>query len=380
MSIGLFTGNGDPERGVFDPIESGTSGFNFLNPDNTINYPKFLEYLRSQGVSDLSEIMSAGTPGEYDLTIDGADRDSPLAQVYASIIGRAEDVDPTVLADERGRTDFINANLGEVLRELEQAENYEEWLASQQQEEGTSISDIVEGATEAVTEGVSSAVQNAIDAARNALPDDASVDAILDWIAENAPQITPQSIFDEYIGAGVGVNLPTGAPIGSGTVFIPGIPGLPSSSPNMVIGTVEEVLQDILDGNLPGVLGDIAEDPVGGIGAAIEGAADDAQEVTTGDLLGDVDLFLGDEEGIDSVFEEPGQTTDYGGGLNDGETEDILAGVGGATAAAAGTGVQRPTGDFTPFMRRLQYTPVAIPKAIVPNAPVVSSLFSEYLK
>ena len=380
MAIGMFTGNGDPERGVFDPIESGTSGFNFLNPDNTINYPKFLEYLRSQGVSDLSEIMSAGTPGEYDLTIDGADRDSPLAQVYASIIGRAEDVDPTVLADERGRTDFINANLGEVLRELEQAENYEAWLASQQ-EEGTSISDIVEGATEAVTEGVSSAVQNAIDAARNALPDDASVDAILDWIAENAPQITPQSIFDEYIGAGVGVNLPTGAPIGSGTVFIPGIPGLPSSSPNMVIGTVEEVLQDILDGNLPGVLGDIAEDPVGGIGAAIEGAADDAQEVTAGDLLGDVDLFLGDEEGIDSIFEEPGQTTDYGGGLNDGETEDILAGVGGVTsAAAAGTGVQRPTGDFTPFMRRLQYTPVAIPKAVVPNAPVVSSLFSEYLK
>ena len=380
MAIGMFTGNGDPERGVFDPIESGTSGFNFLNPDNTINYPKFLEYLRSQGVSDLSEIMSAGTPGEYDLTIDGADRDSPLAQVYASIIGRAEDVDPTVLADERGRTDFINANLGEVLRELEQAENYEAWLASQQ-EEGTSISDIVEGATEAVTEGVSSAVQNAIDAARNALPDDASVDAILDWIAENAPQITPQSIFDEYIGAGVGVNLPTGAPIGSGTVFIPGIPGLPSSSPNMVIGTVEEVLQDILDGNLPGVLGDIAEDPVGGIGAAIEGAADDAQEVTAGDLLGDVDLFLGDEEGIDSIFEEPGQTTDYGGGLNDGETEDILAGVGGVTsAAAAGTGVQRPTGDFTPFMRRLQYTPVAIPKAVVPNAPIVSSLFSEYLK
>ena len=231
----------------------------------------------------------------------------------------------------------------------------------------------VEGATEAVTEGVSSAVQDAIDAARDALPDDASVESILDWIAENIPEITPQSIFDEYIGAGVGINLPTGAPIGSGTVFIPGIPGLPSSSPNMVIGTVEEVLEDILAGNLPGVIGDIAEDPIGGIQRVIRGAVDDAQEVTADDLLGDADLFLGDDEGIDSVFDEPGQRTDYGGGLNDGETEDILAGVGGAAASAGGGAtVQKPSGDFTPFMKRLDYRPVAIPEAVVP------SLFREY--
>lgn len=250
-------------------------------------------------------------------------------------------------------------------------------------ESAFSISDVVEQATEAVTEGVSSAVQDAIDAAKDALPDDASAESILDWIAENVPEITPQSIFDEYIGAGVGVNLPTGAPIGSGTVFIPGIPGLPSSSPNMVIGTVDEVMQDILEGNLPGVIGDIAEDPVGGIGAVVEGVTDDAEEVTLGDLLGSgVDLGIGDDDKVSDIFTEEGQTTDYGAGLNDGETEDILATVGGAgaTAAATGTGVQRPSGDFTPFMRRLQYTPVAIPKPIVPNAPVVSSLFSEYLK
>jgi len=250
-------------------------------------------------------------------------------------------------------------------------------------EQETPIADAVEQATEAVTEGVSSVVQDAIDAAKDALPDDASVESILDWIAENVPEITPQSIFDEYIGAGVGVNLPTGAPIGSGTVFIPGIPGLPSSSPNMVIGTVDEVMQDILEGNLPGVIGDIAEDPVGGIEAVVEGVTDDAEEVTLGDLLGSgVDLGIGDDDEVSDIFTEEGQTTDYGAGLNDGETEDILAAVGGAgaTAAATGTGVQRPSGDFTPFMRRLQYTPVAIPKPIVPNAPVVSSLFSEYLK
>lgn len=250
-------------------------------------------------------------------------------------------------------------------------------------EEETPIADAVEQATEAVTEGVSSAVQDAIDAATAAVSGDtgeedeeddrSTAERVLDWIAENVPEITPQSIFDEYIGAGVGVNLPTGAPIGSGTVFVPGIPGLPSSSPNMVIGTVDEVMQDILEGNLPGVIGDIAEDPVGGIEAAVEGAADDAEEVTLGDLLGSgVDLGIGDDE-VSDIFTEEGQTTDYGAGLNDGETEDILAGVGGATATATGTEVQRPSGDFTGFMASTGYTPVAIPKAIVP------SLFSEYL-
>ena len=132
MSNGMLTGNGNPERGVFDPIESGISGFNFLNPDGTINYPKFLEYLRSQGVSDLSEIMSAGTPGEYDLTaLEGIDRDSPLAQIYASIIGRAEDVDPRILADEQGRNTFIETGIGEVAQQIADAGGFNEWLEQQ---------------------------------------------------------------------------------------------------------------------------------------------------------------------------------------------------------------------------------------------------------
>jgi hypothetical protein len=315
-------------------------------------------------------------PEEQQQPSDLEGEDSPFDIVFQSLFGTQgipAEVDPRILRALTVANETQNdSELNRIKEEIDAAGGYDKWLASQQQEEGTSISDVVEGATEAVTEGVSSAVQDAITAARNALPDDASVGAILDWIAENVPEITPQSIFDEYIGAGVGVNLPTGAPIGSGTVFVPGIPGLPSSSPNMVIGTVDEVMQDILDGNLPGVLGDIAEDPVGGIQAVVEGAVDDAEEVTAGDLLGDVDLLLGDDEGIDSVFDEPGQRTDYGGGLNDGESEDILAGVGGATAAAGTAGVQKPSGDFTPFMKRLDYRPVAIPEAVVP------SLFREY--
>jgi|11BtaG_2_1085332.scaffolds.fasta_scaffold08589_2 hypothetical protein len=319
--------------------------------------------------------------------------DSIFQVLYDTIIGEQgipEGVSAEAIAAIRG--DFGPTStpdeLREVAQQIENAGGWDQWLASQE-DPPTPITDVVEGAVDTVTEGVVTTVQDALDAALAAISggdtdeedDRSTVEQVLDWIAENAPEITPQSIFDEYIGAGVGVNLPTGAPIGSGTVFIPGIPGLPSSSPNMVIGTVEEVLEDILAGNLPGVIGDIAEDPVGGIQGVIGGAVDDAQEVTAGDLLGDVDLLLGDDEGIDSVFDEPGQRTDYGGGLNDGETEDILAGVGsGGATSATGVGVQRPTGDFTPFMRRISYTPVAIPKAVVPNAPIISSLFSEYLK
>lgn len=361
--MGLFT------KKTTNPIQTQSFGDDGVDTsqDDLFN---FLAYIDSIAEIDPAEEMDRlegdgqdDIPPEDDMRpredIEG--EDSIFQVLYDIIIGEQgipEGVSAEAIAAIRGDYGPTSTpdELREVAEQIENAGGWDQWLEQQE----------VEGATEAVTEGVSSAVQDAIDAARDALPDDASVESILDWIAENIPEITPQSIFDEYIGAGVGINLPTGAPIGSGTVFIPGIPGLPSSSPNMVIGTVEEVLEDILAGNLPGVIGDIAEDPVGGIQRVIRGAVDDAQEVTADDLLGDADLFLGDDE-------EPGQRTDYGGGLNDGETEDILAGVGGAAASAGGGAtVQKPSGDFTPFMKRLDYRPVAIPEAVVP------SLFREY--
>jgi len=297
-----------------------------------------------------------------------AGEDSPFQVVFESLFGEQgipDNVDPKILRALQVANETQDASQLEAFKEeINAAGGYQQWLESQ--EEGTSVEDVVES----VTEGVSNTVRDAVQAARDALPDSASIEDILDWIAENAPTVTPQSIFDEYIGAGVGVNLPTGAPIGSGTVFIPGIPGLPSSSPNMVIGTVDEVLGDILSGELPGILGDIAEDPLGGLGAAVQGAADDA-EATLGDLLG-----------ADLSFDEEGQTTDYGGGLNTGEEqEDVFGGVGGGGTAPAAT-VARPTvpNDFTPFMRRLDYQPVALTRPILPQTPIVSGLFKEYLK
>jgi hypothetical protein len=357
------------ERGIVRADPSTFGMFGERSNTNPFEQPEFGEIVEEDTLTERLMSMLGGI-GQSELGSIWAD--PTVIEILQRNSIRMNPDAPYDIQQATGATAEGLSELSDVIQEIEDAGGYDNWVASQE-DPPTPITDVVEGAVDTVTEGVVTTVQDALTAAQDALPDGATAQEILDWIAENVPEITPQSIFDEYIGAGVGVNLPTGAPIGSGTVFIPGIPGLPSSSPNMVIGTVEEVLEDILAGNLPGVIGDIAEDPVGGIQGVIGGAVDDAQEVTAGDLLGDVDLLLGDDEGIDSVFDEPGQRTDYGGGLNDGETEDILAGVGGAAASAGGgTTIQKPSGDFTPFMKRLDYRPVAIPEAVVP------SLFREY--
>lgn len=357
----------------FFRLEGQQSFIDYINETNN-QLGMLQELQRVAGDGDLLDEDTGETPrGSLDPSLTEESVWDMLTSIMAGRQGTIQGLDPEIIEALETSVEGLNDDeLRAVAAEIVAAGGYDNWVAGQE-DPPTPITDVVEGAVDTVTEGVVTTVQDALTAAQDALPDGATAQEILDWIAENVPEITPQSIFDEYIGAGVGVNLPTGAPIGSGTVFIPGIPGLPSSSPNMVIGTVEEVLEDILAGNLPGVIGDIAEDPVGGIQGVIGGAVDDAQEVTAGDLLGDVDLLLGDDEGIDSVFDEPGQRTDYGGGLNDGETEDILAGVGGAAdSAGGGATVQKPSGDFTPFMKRLDYRPVAIPEAVVP------SLFREY--
>jgi len=49
----------------------------------------------------------------------------------------------------------------------------------------------------------------------------------------------------------------------------------------------------------------------------------------------------------------------------------------GEGGGVASTGMLTPR--FTPYMASIGYTPVAIPKLILPQAPIVSSLFSEFL-
>ena len=57
--------------------------------------------------------------------------------------------------------------------------------------------------------------------------------------------------------------------------------------------------------------------------------------------------------------------------------------VSGSSGEGVGGGGVQPTSmltpRFTPYMASIGYTPVAIPKPILPQAPIVSSLFSEFL-
>ena len=54
------------------------------------------------------EIINAGTPSEEELTIGGPDRDSPFAQIYATIIGRISDIPPEIAGDDNRLTSALN--------------------------------------------------------------------------------------------------------------------------------------------------------------------------------------------------------------------------------------------------------------------------------
>jgi hypothetical protein len=87
---------------------------------------EFLRYLISQ-VDRFAEIMQGGTPGEEDLVIGGVDRDSPLAQIYASIIGRANDVPPELLQDDARLNNLILNEIAAIGRAIQGAGGWEAW-------------------------------------------------------------------------------------------------------------------------------------------------------------------------------------------------------------------------------------------------------------
>lgn len=87
---------------------------------------EFLRYLRSQ-VDRFAEIMQGGTPSEEELVIGGVDRDSPLAQIYASIIGRANDVPPELLQDDARLNNLILNEIAAIGRAIQGAGGWEAW-------------------------------------------------------------------------------------------------------------------------------------------------------------------------------------------------------------------------------------------------------------
>lgn len=87
---------------------------------------EFLRYLISQ-VDRFSEIMAGDTPSEQELVIGGVDRDSPLAQIYATIIGRANDVPPEILQDEARLNNLILNEIAAIGRAIQGAGGWEAW-------------------------------------------------------------------------------------------------------------------------------------------------------------------------------------------------------------------------------------------------------------
>lgn len=360
--------------------------------------------------------------------------DSPFDIIMRSIVGQIgnpQDVSPEMIAVLNGRLDGSSlSELEEVGRQIVEAGGFEEWLASQQEEEvdlnQSTIDDdtteddesLVNQVTDAVGDGVDSvinSVQDAVDAAIDALPDGASLEDIMDWIEDNVranvQTITPQSIAEEYIGRGVGVNLPTGFP-GAGTVFVPGvIPGLPPSS--TIIGTVDQILNapgQILDQALERIEG-VVEDPLGTLEAVLRGAADEEGNITAGVLSQVIDDIISgssrttspttnepstDEPGTqlggagndtpdDAVqFDSNNEPIQNFGGAGSDTTDDIVGGAAGALLGAAAGGAGGMLANkfkYVPKVKRVDFVDPGMPQVIggQRQRSSIMGLFEEYL-
>ena len=97
---------------------------------------ELLEYIMNELQSRrtrLEEIIAGGeTPSEEDLTIGGPDRDNPLSQIWATIIGRIEDVPPEIANDDARLTGYLNRlvfeEIGRIGQEIEDAGGWAQWV------------------------------------------------------------------------------------------------------------------------------------------------------------------------------------------------------------------------------------------------------------
>lgn len=394
--------------GTFPGMEQGnTPEINFMTPEG-IDYALFLEYLRSQGVSDISEIINGGTPGENDLVIGGPDRDSPLAQIYASIIGRAEGVDPAVLQDEQMRV-LNNSGLGAVAEQIAAAGGYENWLAQQEgevtdiNEEPTGLEDEIgvdpdegEGEESEEGEGFLDRLSNWWEGVLNSVGSGSTVGG-------SGPPTLPGSSGVILNPGASGMSWPDiiSNP-GAWQVYLPGvIPGLPQSP--TIIGTIEDILSD--PGAVLGDLWDQLEGAVANPGQVLEdllsGVVDDEGLVTIGGIstiVNDIvnDLFSDDDDTNDETLGE--DTTTVGGADEEDETlnldnenrdvdiivgdpnevEETIGGVLDSVASSGGGGGGRPTGgNSKDYNYRLQYNPdapVSVPGGMFTGQPQTRKL------
>ena len=198
-------------------------------------------------------------------------------------------------------------------------------------------------------------------------------------------------------GAGVEIDIEDIFTPGNWRVFLPGvIPGLPQS--NTIIGTIQDILEDPSEvlGDLWNRIEEAADDPLGTLEGILNEAADSEGLITIGGIAGVVNEVIGRYGSPDESADEADSGLPLGGDEEEdrgsivvrGESDPdapVLGGAGGGASSGGSAGggqvASRPSFDeFTPFMKRIQYQPVAVPKAIVPDAPIVSSLFEEFLK
>jgi len=244
-------------------------------------------------------------------------------------------------------------------------------------------------------------------------------------ISIDLPTITPspEDTIADILGPGVGVISPSGG-VSPGTfdpgdwsVYVPGIPGLPSTSPNTIIGTVDEIAGQIEDAisdpgsvlsDIGDTIGDIVSDPAGAIESAVDAiggsvSVDDAGNVILGGAIVDAVTGNGSSGGTPVVAPEP-SVEDVGGlaigGYDDQQPDVVLGGqvdsgeftnqeevigglLTGGTAAATGGGLgystPRQTPSFEDYMYRITWAPDAplqVPTLSTPST--VPGLFSKY--
>ena len=79
----------------------------------------------------IQEIISGGTPSDDELVIGGADRDSAFAQIWASIIGRANDIPPEIMSDvsrsEAAIRQLLLEEITRVNQEVNEAGSWDAW-------------------------------------------------------------------------------------------------------------------------------------------------------------------------------------------------------------------------------------------------------------
>jgi hypothetical protein len=386
------------------------------NSDDPFGVPEFEDIQRQDGLLDRLNSMLGGI-GQSELQ--GIWADPTVEQILRANSIR---MNPEAPWDEQLGTLSPDAmqQLIDAIQNIESGEVVVDPNESTVDEDTTEDDEsIVDQVTDAVGDGVDSvidSVQDAVDAAIDALPDSASLEDIMDWIENNVTSnietITPQSIAEEYIGRGVGVNLPTGFP-GAGTVFVPGvIPGLPSSS--TIIGTVDQILNapgEVLDQILGRIEGAV-EDPLGTLEAVLRGAADEEGNITAGVLNQVIDDILSGSSGTTPPATEAPSTDEPGtqlggagddtpesatplggsddeprptlGGTGSDTTDDIIGGAAGAILGAAAGGAGGMLANkfkYVPKVKRIDFVDPGMPKVIggKRQRSSIMGLFEEYL-